>query len=508
MRLIAFSCLMLAIFAQPTFAQVSDAEIEACHAAPDTRCLTDIGTALALELDPPDPNLSGAYLLAQLGRLDEARSAEIRFQLAKGLTEAQARRSADYLVAPFRLIDLLRAGADLETAQAESGISGVAVSAALMRLSGMMATNTSLPLQPATDETTLAVLRWVATEIGERRYERLLSAEILAFVGEDDAARAIMDTLPADESTRTNISDTLARIVGIDRVLEIYANMPDVPAFYILRLAEISENRDEAKALLDTAMSRVDARAVEQDLARDLRTVAGTAAKLGFDDVAIEATERLRMIFRTTSEPEKLDPTWLAAALRNINAPEDEQRAALELAEQAVDRLPERFAGTASANLAGDYLRFGDAETAIRLLERNDPDPDDWTRLMSVEMPDDARTLIMAHVERTLSSEDMALYRAPRAASRAYQAESDSEKAAIRDEVTALLAAPVPDRTGIGRFYFDHLLKAADRLGDEELTSRILILSARDALDLGYAWPILQAAHQHRHFAEARRGNR
>ena len=508
MRFIAFSCLMLAIFAQPTFAQVSDAEIEACHAAPDTRCLTDIGSALVLAQDPPQQGPSGAHLLAQLGRLDAAYAVELRFQKAKGHSEERALTFVRYFIEPYRVAEAIRNGPVDEVLAGDTAIHYSTLELALWRMAGSMSTNTMLGAQPTQDPVTLSILRQVLLQRDGTREQRLGDASILAYVGEVDAVRDIIDSLPVDDSPRTTISQNVARIVGTERILEIYDGMGDIPPFPLARLAEVEDDPGKARALLERAHARALEWQEEKDQVRDLGTVARTAADLGFDDLAISATDDLRTIFRTTSEPNKLGPTRLAAALRAINAPEDEQRAALELAEQAVDRLPERFAGTASANLAGDYLRFGDAETAIRLWERNDPDPDDWARLMSVEMPDDARTLTMAHVERTLSSEDMALFRARRAASRAYQAESDSKKAAIRDEVAALLAAPVPDRTGVGRFYFDHLLKAADRLGDEDLTSRILTLSARHALDIGHAWPILQAAHQHQHFAEARRGNR
>ena len=482
---------MLAIFAQPTFAQVSDAEIEACHAAPDTRCLTDIGSALVLAQDPPQQGPSGAHLLAQLGRLDAAYAVELRFQKAKGHSEERALTFVRYFIEPYRVAEALRNGPVDEVLAGDTAIHYNTLVLALWRMAGSGSTNTMLGAQPTQDPVTLSILRQVLLQRGGTREHRLDAAAILAHVDDVDTVRDIIDSLPVDDSPRTTISQHVARIVGTERILEIYDGMGDIPPFPLARLAEVEDDPGKARALLERAHARALEWPEEKDQVRDLGTVARTAADLGFDDLAISATDDLRTIFRTTSEPNKLDPTRLTAALHAINAPEDEQRAAVDMAMRAAD-----------------YLRFGDAETAIRLLERSDPDPDDWARLMSVEMPDDARTLMMAHVERTLSSEDMALFRARRAASRAYQAESDSEKAAIRDEVTALLAAPVPDRTGIGRFYFDHLLKAADRLGDEDLTSRILILSARDALDLGHPWPILQAAHQHQHFAEARRGNR
>ena len=174
---------MLAVFAQPAPAQVSEAEIKACHATPDTRCLADIGTALILAEDAPDSTLSGASLLAQLGRLDEAYSTELKFRLGKGLSDARAHATAGYLVAPFRLMEALRNGVADDVLSADADAPDIALDTALARLAGMTATNTMLGIRPTQDAATLSILRQILLQRGGTRERRLDAAAILAYVG-------------------------------------------------------------------------------------------------------------------------------------------------------------------------------------------------------------------------------------------------------------------------------------------------------------------------------------
>lgn len=490
-RRVAIIAYALAMLSGPAAADVSKGEMDACKRTPDVACLADIGFALAMEAQTYPHVLSEIDLLAQIGRVDDAHALAVRSYRQQGATEASAEARADFHVQDFRAIAFLRDGGD-----PWDDFSGnpVMVFAKALDLIGM---GTSLQYRMTTDPQRLEIVRdWAENQLSSTRQEQLIAVDFLARVGDQDTALHILDNLKNDASRPTTVTLDTIRILGHERIFDAYQSLDGVRPMYYVDLARAVTDPDTAQDYLARMISDFD-----EDGARLYRTMAlvvEVATELGLSEFAEDIASQLEKRLKRQRSADALVP--LARAQLAIGVNDRAVHNTLKRVRQNLKSLPEHERITVAWIVAEMYAQLDDVVSTVAMLDIvDDPVSFRWSSVLTQNMQSTTRDALLVAAKRRFTAEEYAALRARIAAGLASDKKSREDNARARDMAWALLdEAPA---LGTNGYFYDNILKAAERLEDEDLVDAALSQSARRALDDGRYALIIQAAHQHNHMA-------
>lgn len=481
-----------AALAAPIWAEPTPQAIAQCREVPTATCLADIGYAFALESETLESEAGVVDYLGQMGRVEEADVLARRIAALEGHVGERAERVVGLRVAPYRMIEAFMEGAELATV--EAGPNGFLAETALMRMAGIMRTGSFLDVDRPVDPEIASVLRRVLAEAGGTRFDRIIAADILLTAGEAAAARAILQDLPVDTSTRTNLSQPMIRLLGADRAWEIYQGMDRISNWWIADLAQLADDPEEARFFLDEMYNR----ALQQDEPRrrafDLAWVIRTAMEIGEKGIA----EKAMALQQAEIDPTGPEMRALIQSHEHFDTPPDAFRAVLRQAEKRLRTFEDDTSrSNALSTLAGAYAEIGDARRAARLLTRWDADARLWAATVLRETDAETRAALVKRAERHLPDGARQEFLARVAAGLARPEMTEEDRDWARDTVWRLLKVDPPTGTYEAGNFFDRLLNAALRLGLPDMRDAVLKRSAETALDSGAPAPILQAAYQH-----------
>ncbi|MEL7149950.1 MAG: hypothetical protein AAGK71_04415 [Pseudomonadota bacterium] len=484
-------CIIALVCAGPLWADVSDADMADCRAAPSTDCLADIGFALGMDGFDMDQQAQGVSILAEIGRLEDARALGLRLQNMHGVHGELAESVVDLTLSNYRLIEAFMDGKGIE--EALDGRAPLWAMSAMLHLAGVSGLGNLTPV-PSQDPDRIAVLRDLLLPPTGSRLDRIITADILLTVGEKEAARRVLEDLPVDASRRSNLGDPMIELIGAKRTLEIYEGMGDIPVFYLGRLVPFAEDNAFARQVLNEMFDR--AKAAEDQYRRlaDLRQVVAVAADAGHRDIADAAMDLLR----DDVDPDGPNVRFLILALSHIGAPEDEMRQALKRAEKSIANLEEESAiSNRVFLLVEESPRLGEIKRVARLLDRTDSDARHWGTFLSAEMSESDRKKALRQAKRRLGAEDYHAALSRAASTLAFEKRSKAETDLALEMVRDLLTVTPPSGTYDQGYFYDRLLNVGWRLGDRGLIGDILQRSAETALESGRVEPILHAAYQY-----------
>ncbi|MEM7719961.1 MAG: hypothetical protein AAF222_12230 [Pseudomonadota bacterium] len=483
--------LSIAMIGGPLFAEGLRDQITECRETPTAVCLADIGFALSMDRPTLDVEAGVVDYLGQMGRVDEAEVLAKRIAMLEGHVGARAEQMVGLRVGRYRIIEALMQGADLATVK--EGPQGFLTFAALSQMAGVMRSGSFQEVSRTVDPDRLAVVRSALADTTGKRFDRLAAAELLASIGDDRAALALLRDLPVDASPRTNVSPRLIALLGPERVHEIYRGMERISVWWFSDLAKGSETPEQARAYLDEMFALAKQADTPRGRAFDLRWVIRTAKALGETGIANEAM----VLQRSEIDPVGPEMRALVSSHLDYGSPEDEVRAVLRQAEKRLWDLEDDTARVnALATLAPAYAQLGDARRAARLLERGEADVSAWATLILADMTADTRAVLLKRAERHWKRNNSdVLVRVTAGLARPERPQEDRDWA--RRTAWALLEADPPDGTYEAGYFYDRLLNAALRLDAPDLRDAVLRQSAETALDHVAPVPILQAAYQH-----------
>lgn len=486
------SCTIALIFALPLWADVPEAELAACRAAPSSDCLADIGYAMALASDTLNDQPMVVDYLGQMGRVEDAEALARRMAQFKGLSGKNADQFVGLRVAQYRMIEAFAAGADLATVKA--GPQGFLAQSALMQKVGMMRTGSRLRVERPLEPEVRAILRSALADTGGTRFDRIVAADILLAAGEEAAARALLQNLPVDNSTRSNLSQPMIRLLGPERVWEIYQGMDRISSWWLADLARLSDDPAQARFFLQEMYDRALRQATPRDRAFDLVWVIRTATEIGEKKIAEEAMA----LQQTEIDPNGPEMRALIQSHQHFGTSDEEFRAVLQSAEKRLRAVEDRSTRiNALDTLAGAYAEIGDAKRAARLLERGDADAGLWADIVLLEIDPKTRMTLIKRAERHLRNDGRDQFRARVAADLARTEQTDQDRDWARETVWQLLKVDPPSGIFEAGYFYDRLLTAALRLGLPDLRDATLQKSAETALERGEPGAVLQAAFQH-----------
>lgn len=481
-----------AALAAPVWAEPTAQAIAQCREVPTATCLADIGYAFALRSAALDEYVGVVDYLGQMGRVEQAETLAQRIAGLEGHTGAQAERMVGLRVAPYRMIEAFKSGVDLETI--EAGPQGFLAKSALMRMAGIVRSGSFLKLERPVDPQVRSVLRSILAKTDGTRFDRIVAADILLTAGEEAAALALLEDLPVDSSPRTNLSQPMIRLLGPDRVWEIYQGMDRISVWWIADLAKLSQDPEQARFFLQEMYDRASRAETPRDRAFDLSWVIETAKELGDVDLAGQAM---------ALQVAEIDPTGpeMRVLVRShlfFGSSAEDIRFVLRQAEK---RLKTQEDATARSNIvntvAGAYAEIGDARRAVQLLERGGADARIWSATALREIRAETRAYLLSRAERHLSGNDWNTMLASMAAALARPERSEAERGWARATAWALLDVDPPEATYEAGYFYDRILNAALVLNLPDLRDAVLRRSAETALSEREAVPILQAAYQY-----------
>ncbi|MEM9425379.1 MAG: hypothetical protein AAGA06_01630 [Pseudomonadota bacterium] len=484
-------CIIALVCAGPLWGDASDADIAACRAAPSTDCLADIGFALGMDGFRMSQQAQGVSILAEIGRLEDARALGLRLQNIHGVHGERAESIVDLTLSNYRLIEAFQDGKAIE--EALDGRAQLWATSAMLHMAGVSGLGNLSPVATQ-DPDRIAVLRDLLLPPTGTRLDRIIAADILLTVGDKDAARRVLEDLPVDGSRRSTLSDTMIELIGAERTLEIYEGMGEVPVFYLRWLVRFAKSNEFAREVLNEMFDR--ARAADDPYRRvsDLRQVVVAATDAGHRDVADAAME----ILRNDVDPDGPYVRFLVLALSDIGAPEQEMRRILKRVEKAIANMEDETAiSNRVALLVEEYPRLGEIKRVARLLDRTDSDARHWGILLSAEMSEDDRKKALRQAKRRLGAEKYHAALSHAVSSLAYEKRSKAETDLALEMARELLTVTPPSGTYEQGYFYDRLLNVGWRLGDRTLIADILQRSAETALDSRLVEPILHAAYQH-----------
>lgn len=477
------------VLAGPLLADVPAAEVSACRASPTTECLADIGFAVARASDTLHKQLNVIDLLGQMGRVAQAEVLAERIAMLEGHSGAQAERVVGLRIAPYRMIEAFMQGTDLATV--EAGPHGFLAKSALMQMAGVMQSGSTLRTDRSRDPERTAVLTSVLANTEGTRLDRLIAADILMNAGAEAAALAVVNDLPVDDSLRTNLSTPMIRLLGTERVWEIYQGMDRISVWWIADLAMNAENADLARLFLEEMYARALASEDPRSRAFDLRWVIDTAVKLEQADIADEAMA----LQRAEIDPAGPEMRALVQSHLAYGSPAAEVFEVLRRAEGLLETTDIDI--NVLFTLTGAYAELGDAKRAARLLKNNDAEARVWADAVLQSRDGETRMELLSRAKRALPDGFVADMLARVAAELAKPEKTDEERDWARKTAWELLEVDPPRGTYDAGLFYDRILNAALRLGSPDLRDATLTRSAETALAQVEPTPILQAALQH-----------
>ncbi len=467
-----------------------------CRAEPSVTCLAELGFAAAMEAESLPAIDQSADLLATMGMLAEARVLVVKGATLNGSTQAEAEARADWQLGNYIATERLLSGEDPGVVKADIGL--FKFQGAVFHLSGLMTSGTLLGPEATRDPERIAVIRNAVTHFDDDRSSQLSAASVLAELGEDGAARQVLDALPVDTSRGEHLPDNLIRLVGTARALEIYQSMgADLPWDWYYRTLALNEpDPARARVFLMQALDHIETMAPDMRPTK-WRVVVRDAMEIGQGEVAELALRRLAESVAQDSTATAGHFMELADAQLVVNAPEAEVRDSLQEVERRIAAMEnDTLKGDATEKVARLYLSFGDERAALRLFRSTGRDRRAWEWFVSNGKTREAREALLRAAESALSDDEMLSVRAYLAQSLSRDGRTDAEKREAAELARHLLSGAAPRDPVSQSFFFDILVRTGQQLGDAELTRSAMVRALDEAFESTAYRPLVQAAYR------------
>lgn len=434
LSLVALLLVLIGLVTLPVGPVVDDVFKE-CKTAPNAKCLTDWGFAVAMSEMKRPGELRGADWLAQMGRFEEAVALQLRIEVGNGKAPEDARAIVDRRFASYRLSAAIRSGAELE--EAVETIPGTGPGALWISGLDFLGRNPyGKPVPPSTgpDERARGIVQALAERIEAMAREEapraqgthlVYAAELFAALGNRDGAVGALRLIPDEQRFPIIFSADLIGVVGVETALEIYRRVTERSPHILLRAAAAEPDAEKARAYLEEAYDALLSDAARPDFGQAYLAVQ-RAAELGHGELALNLARRMAQRAETDEGAFKVFANIDAAeALYVADAPVVETRAAIDTALSLFPENPSKVLGIglvsgpilweksgleaqATRKIAKLLVGTGAVEEAVQLLK---PSVFSWGSLLSPEIPLKYYDEVLRSAGEVLSVEDLAKVR-------------------------------------------------------------------------------------------------
>lgn len=491
MKALFRACAAFMLSTTPLFADVAEAEIAACQAAPTSECLADIGVALAMVQEKLSTKREGVKILAQLGRFNDADALTFRTYRLNGWSPKAARIEADHHMAAFRVQEALLAGEGFETAT--KGASQETVHKALMQIAGQ---SILIRFKSTQNPHSLAIVTEFTNRPELSRKQRVFAAGILSRLGKPDLAKRLFLTVVNEPGDPPYFPSGMIKLIGTHTALEIFQRHGDIGFYGYKQLARAETDPIRAVAFLHSAFDIAKAKPDATYSYPDMVSVIQLAAELGHLKFAQEATAAFQTVLKNANDTTISGNMMLARSLLAIKAPAPDIRALLNTVRNGLsDRSMSDPHGHFSQELGQRYAQLGDVEAAVTAIAASNDPIRSWQITLRSDLPPGVFDALFQAAHKTLTPAELAQVKKWTALSLSLAKRTEVEHQIASKAAWDILDQPPQSDANARIWFYTSLLMIAHRLEDTALTKAVRPRLAAYALQTRAYLPLLQAAH-------------
>lgn len=488
--------------------RAENAKFSACQNKITSECLTTLGVDLAMNDQPPPRYLREVEMLAQMGRIDDAFTLELRIEEAKARPTENVEGTVNRRMASHRITAAIRRGESLQRAvETTSSVDPGVLWISALDLLEQNPYGPSTGLRRTPDDETLIIVSDMAMMIAamalneaERpRISHLVySAELQAALGNRAEVIQLLEQIPQTEDLRINLTEDLVRLIGSETALRLYSEAGGSRPNILLTAASAEPDSDRSTAYLERAYEEFSDEKPWPDFDWMERTVR-RSADLGHANLALQLARDLALQAQTEPSAFPVFPHIKATrGLIAAQADETEIRQSLELAEGFFPQNDKEVVGIGVvsgpivwgrsgldaqarreiANLRG---QLGDIEAAIQTMDGLENPVFAWNDMLSPDIPIEHINALLDAANAVLPTEGYSYVRAQLAAEMTRTDKTEAQMSwALSTAIDILQAQQLDgDRAVV---IYTSLARVGARLGDRNIEISALNKMAQAAL--------------------------
>lgn len=484
----------VSINAFEAYADVTEADIEACKAAPTSECLADIGLAIAMAQEKLSTKKGTVEMLAQMGRFEDADELAFQIYRVNGWSPEAARLEADHQMATNHIQQALLAGQSYEVAT--KGASGETIQAAYRQIARQQFHYPSINFETTLDPHRLALIEAYANRTDLTKQQKVGAANILKRLGKTEAAKRLFLSLTGEPGEPPLVPSGMIELIGTQTALEIFQSRGELGFWTYKRLARAESDPDRAEIFLRSALDLAKQESIEKIAHPNMMEIILLAAELGHMEFAKEATEDFEAVLKNTDGNTADDRIMLVYSLIAIQAPEPLIRAHLDAIRNSLtDRSTSDPHGLSGQGIGQWYAQIGDVEAAATAIAASNDPIRSWQLALRSDLPPGVFDALFKIAHETLTPPDLALLKGKVALSLSLAKRTKAEHQIARKAAWDILDQPPQTDANARIWFYTYLLMVAHRLEDTDLTEAVRPRLAAYSLETRAYLPILQAAH-------------
>ena len=464
---IAAALVLLALTFAPVV-RAENAKFVTCRNEITSECLTDLGVELAMNVSTVPRYMPEVGMLAQMGRIDDALTLELRIEEAKARPTENVEGTVNRRMASHRITAAIRRSESLKlavetTPSVDPGVLWISALDLLER--NPYGPSTGVRRTP--DDETLIIVSDMAAMIAamalneaERpRISHLVyAAELQAALGNRAEVIQLLEQIPQTEDLRINLTEDLVRLIGSETALRLYSEAGGSRPNILLTAASAEPDSDRSTAYLERAYEEFSDEKPWPDFDWMERTVR-RSADLDHANLALQLARDLA--FQAQTEPSAL-PVFphikATRALIAAQADETEIRQSLELAEGFFPQNDKEVVGIgvvsgpivwgrsgldAQARREIAHLRalLGDLDKAVQMIDGIEDPVFAWNDMLTSDIPIEHLNALLDAANRVLSVEEYSYVRAQLAAEMSRSDKTEAQASWAIWTATAILEA-------------------------------------------------------------------